>query len=919
MNNDIDRPNTSDTLDTRVTDTRATDTRATDTRATDTRATDTRATDTRATDTRTPDVWTRNTSTPDSLDTSNSLEILDSPSTSESPNTSVSNTSNSTEEIESPRDSEFPRTSESSGTSEERAIMGYPMAKLEGFPYVTSFIRILTEKRTLRARLKTFNVSPLMDIPEEVMEILSHPAFDTAGFVGTKKRVGSLEARETRKWKRQREDDDTTTTALDCLQSLPVTVMEGSTASWSDMSSISLAEPSSPVLLTDDAITLSDRDIPDPVFNPQRLQGLLATIGIHCSFDAVVKCLRKAIVLRDSSANATDGLLVYPLGDIIKVQNLAEFLFASSLLEEAFPLFLHVWTVRRRDLAYNGAKSLIQCVRSAASIGDQALIGALLEREMLVSAQESPQHKLVQSLGYLELANLFQHQRHEETFELYHERARSICPSFGSLLDEFHEAGQKLHDIRNPQVIYGMDSLSEIITRQAFQHGVCSQYHNILAQNSDNNIGEHTLRDVLSATIYMRHPNRPNATAGICHIRNCLQLVFEILNSPSWLISYELCVKRIPQYLAGNPRSHEYALFLSLWVNWRSCQNPCHYLGTEEFKLEDKDTFFGLSGVEILSVITYCISSGKTFQDFVRSTFSSNDLGSLDIPLLKSERVLGLLQLPDEDLMFRFLWYSVKLSRMNTAEGRWRTDPLATLYKNMMIDTFVTGSCEDKNTTTQPKPNNTNRPCSAMTSITVNSTLAKSLSTTPTLASMRRQGRMSYSSTRSYWSNRAMTIDDLSDWASCMSISDLDNSRPVSVGDVPVGDGADPDLVGQNKEISLRNRVGPSKPLPPLPVIQSEDSCLPNPTSPIIIVPDSAPYNENPFTSVASDKSTETTVSPMSHKDSIMDYTPAADGTSTGPITTNRESILYETRIIHDNSRERPIVFEFDFPMPDKG
>jgi hypothetical protein len=878
----------------------------------------------------TPD--TQNTEIPDYLDTSDSFRILDFPGTLESPNATVSNASDSTEETDCSRDLESPRTSESSGTSGEGAKTSSPIAKLEGFPYVTSVIRIPTEKPTLRARLKTFNVSPLIGIPEEVMEILSpvsHPVVDITGFVNMKRRVESLEAREreTRELKRRKKDDKTAAGTFRRPQKLPVTVDEGSTASRSDPSSILLAGLPSPVPPID-SLVLPDQDFPHLVFNPLRLQRLLAIVGIEWNFDTVARCLKKAIVLRDSSVDATDVVSLpasaYSVEHITKVQNLAEFLFASSLLEEAFPLFLHVWTVRRGDFAYKGAKSLIQCVRSAASTGDQALMRALIEREMLVLAQKSPRHNLMQSLGYLELANLFQHQQCEEEFELYRLRARNTCPSFESFLGVFYEAGQKLRDIQKPWIIHATDSFSEVIAMQAFKHEECSQYYDMLFHKSDSNIGEHTLRDVLSAAVYLSHPNQPNASAGVRHIRNCLQLVFKILSSPSWLRSYEICLKRILQYLSGDPRSHEYALFLSLWVNWRSRTDSCENPANDDLTLEDENSFIGLSVVEILSVITYFILSGKTFQTFLQSTFSTNDLGTLNIPLLKSDRILGLLQIPDDDLMFGFLWCSVKLSRMNTAEGRWRIGSLAPLYKSMIIDTFDTGSCGEKNTTTQPKSSDTNRPCSAMTGITFYSTLAKSLSTTPTLASMRRQGRLSSSSTRSYWSNRAMTIDDddLSEWASFMSISDIGNSRPVSASDVPVGDGEDIELAGQNKETSFRIRTGPSKPLPSLPslpVNQGEDTPLLKTTSPIIIVSDSASYNKNPFTDVVIDTSTEPTVPPMDHKDSTMDHTPAPDGTSNVQSPQTKNPSFDETTIIQSDSEERPIVLEFGFPMPGTG
>lgn len=841
---------------------------------------------------------TLDTRTPDSLDTPDSPRILDSPGTSESPNTSMSNTSDSTEETESLGDSESPRTSKSSGTSGERAIISSPIAKLEGFPYVISIIRTPTEEPTFRAQLKTFDVSPLMSIPEEAMEILSpvsHPAFDTTGFVSMKRRVGSLEARETRERKRQKEDDDTAANTLNGSQKLSVTVKEGSTNTWSDLFSIPLAGSPSPDPLINSR-TLSNQDYPHLVFNPQRLQRLLAIISIEWNFDTVARCLRKEIVLRDSSANATDRVSLpasaYSVKHITKVQNLAEFLFASSLLEEAFPLFLHLWTVRRGNFAYKGAKSLLQCVRSAASTGDQALIRAILEREMLVLAQESPRHSLIQSLGYLELANVSQHQQNEDAFKLYRHRALTTCPEFTSMLDVFYEAGQKLGDIQEYWAIYATDSFSNIITTQAFQRLKCSRYYDMLAQDSDNNIGKHTLRDVLSAAIYLRHPNQSNAAAGVRHIRNCLQVVFKILGSSSWLSSYEICSKRILQYLCGNPRSHELALFLSLWMNWRSRTDSCDDHAIEEITVEDENSFTSLSIVEVLSVITYFILSGKTFEAFLQSTSSPNDLGSLNIPLKKADRVLGLLQLPDDDLMFGFLWCSVKLSRINTAEGRCRTGSLAPLYKSMMIDAFNTGSCEERNTKTQPKLSDTDRRCSAITGITVNSISAKSLSTTPTLSSIRRQGRLSSSSTRSYWYNRTMTIDDLSEWASFISTSDIGNSRLVSAGDVPVGDGKDLGLAGQNKKIPLRNRIGPSKPLPPLPVIQGNHTCLPKPTSRTGIVSGSALYNENPFTDAVVDTGIETTVPPIYRKDSTMDYTPAPDGTSTDPVTLNRESIM---------------------------
>jgi hypothetical protein len=89
--------------------------------------------------------------------------------------------------------------------------------------------------------------------------------------------------------------------------------------------------------------------IKDPVYEPRRLQKLLLQAGITCSINTISRYLRKAAVFR-SSMPPTENILGaegYSKQQIENFKAFANFSFASSNLDDAFPLFLLVWIIRK--------------------------------------------------------------------------------------------------------------------------------------------------------------------------------------------------------------------------------------------------------------------------------------------------------------------------------------------------------------------------------------------------------------------------------------------------------------------------------------------------------------------------------------------------------------------------------------------
>jgi hypothetical protein len=509
---------------------------------------------------------------------------------------------------------------------------------------------------------------------------------------------------------------------------------------------------------------------PDTIFEPKRLQALLWKIDLLLSLDVVTTYLRKESVFRDPRRIVAKIHLRIPNVQRKRIKTLAEYLFAASNLDDAFPLFILVWLSVRGEVEYLSqrriSRDLIQCARSAVRYDDKVLIRALLEQELSFAHSSLS----LRSLEYLELSNICQQLKDEVSCVQHHETGMGICPSPKLLRKACDDARRCVQEkIRHDSLSSDnieftfrcayRNELDGPLERQAWPFGFTS--------NLKPSFEEYTLRDVLLVSNSLIPINKNVAKFGISHLRSCIKHALNILNKPPWQTSPDLWLRLISQHWSECPRRVELALFFDLSVNWTAYPVPYDY-----HDLWKENAFNNMSTLEIISVLCYLALNGNdTRNSFYRT---SNDTPNASLEVV-TDRFKALLCLEHDELLMGFLWCCVKLGRRRAFQTS-HSPVLSVSYRDLLTATFMRsyrqGAEEPKQAVREDPP----RPDTAMTEISINPTLAGSISTTSTLSSMRRVAGIGNSSvsvsTISTFSARAITADELSERSSLLSLSD---------------------------------------------------------------------------------------------------------------------------------------------------
>ena len=692
----------------------------------------------------------------------------------------------------------------SDSEEEETAERRFSDDNLEGFPYVKSAFPIPrhpTRVPGLRSRLKSFKVSALKGIPEEISARGSSRPTSPAFVVGTKRSGRSLDQKVDRQHKRQKEgnkaEETITVLTLDdiryenqqispvfgfepdlgwFLHNLPTSATTAGSSSpvWPSTdssttefnSASSVTSTGSDIHQYDGQMSHSKSQIQpidasmDPVIEPSRLQRILAGMGVDWPPDVISRCLRKDVVFRTSSPPAEGSLPAeaYSAEHIKKVKAFAEFLFASSILDDAFPLFLQVWIKRRGDAGYMGLKALMQCARSAVREDDLDLIRSLLEQELSLLHENSPRSDLIRSLVRLELSRISLREGNKSACNLLHYKAMYICPSQTFFLNLFDTARQRLHENIGP------DPLIRDILGEVFQLTDSDQYYETLTRYEENEAEGYILHDVQLAVIYLAQHQAPSeACSGALHLRACLDHAIRILQRDSWWSVHHMLLGNIDTHWPGCPRNAELAVFFQLLKNWSTLPYPC-----EGLELEHENAFNSMSTLQVISVIAFLALDGNNIPGAC----------NVDLPQGAGDRVSALLELEDDTLLMGFLWCFLELSRKR-ASKRLDLTTFTDIYTHLVVYLFKSfGSRENDHSDPLEQGDRRIRE-SVMTEASADPTIATTLSTSSTLSSMRRQSRMSNASSITRWSNRTLTADDLVEQSSMLAISDGAHSQSV--------------------------------------------------------------------------------------------------------------------------------------------
>ncbi|KAF2797581.1 hypothetical protein K505DRAFT_414950 [Melanomma pulvis-pyrius CBS 109.77] len=525
--------------------------------------------------------------------------------------------------------------------------------------------------------------------------------------------------------------------------------------------------------------------IKDPVYDPRRLQGLLSRLGFEWNLDAVTRNLRKNVVFRVESISAKD----WSTEQMQKVKAFAEYLFASSVLEDAFPLFLLVWITRREHM--RDKQSLIQCARSAVRSSDRVLVRALLEQNMSLLDTSSTQSKLLRSSLCLELASVIQQQGYKSHCTTYQKEAIGICPPPSFLLDIFDEAQQQI-PAKAPQYYLRSYTVRQVFLLMGLSEGD-ENYGKLLGQHEEP-FTDQTLSDVLLAVMYLMPQGKSMARNGASRLRNCLKHAIGIFKKQSWRSSHERWLATILGYWPECPCNAQIAVFLDLLMNWSSHPYP-----SDDPEFRQENSFNGLSTIEIISALAFLVlNNPDSDNDIGRKFYASHKTQSSRTQNSAStvkDRAIALLELPDDQLLEGFLFCSLKLSSTKTPRGLGHNRP-TNRYKDLVADMFAKSIHVEIDDSSRVEWAVPRRPAwaralkdfqrteSMMSSDSASPTLARSLSTCSTLSSMRRQSRMTYASFVSRLSNRTTIIDELTGRFSRSTISDGFRSRPVSGNEI---------------------------------------------------------------------------------------------------------------------------------------
>jgi hypothetical protein len=551
-----------------------------------------------------------------------------------------------------------------------------------------------------------------------------------------------------------------------------------------------------------DAILTSKEEIPDPIFQPKRLRALLWKIDLFWDIDVVTTYLRKESVFRDPSSTVPNDHLRIPTEQRKKIKALAEYLFAASNLDDAFPLFILVWLSVREEVESMGlrktSRDLIQCARSALRYNDKALIRALLEQEVSFGYSSLS----VRSLEYLELSNICRQLKDKVSCVRHHETGMGLSPSPRILRKAFDDARRCVQEkIRH-------DRLSSDNIKESFRLADLNElderpervaWHFEFTSNIEPSFEEYTLRDVLLASNSLMPKDQSAAKLGIPHLRSCIKHAINILNKPPWQTSHDLWLRLISQHWPECPRNMELALFFDLSVNWSAYVHPydCHDFWKE-------NSFNNMSTLEIISVLSYLALDGN----YIRTSFyrASNDTPNANLEVV-TDRLKALLNLEHDELLMGFLWCHVKLCRRRAFQTSY-SPVLSVSYRDLLTDTFMRSYREGAEESKQAVWEDPPRPDTAMTEISINPTLAGSISTTSTLSSMRRVAGIGNSSvsvsTISTFSARAITADELAERSSLLSLSDgVPSIYEVDLAEVAYSDDFVPQAtmsVGENQD-----------------------------------------------------------------------------------------------------------------------
>lgn len=335
------------------------------------------------------------------------------------------------------------------------------------------------------------------------------------------------------------------------------------------------------------------------VLEPERVQKLFYNINIAWDLDIISRILQIDYVfphlnLAGVRLPPEDCLRV----NIKTIKASADILFISSLLEDAFPLFLLVWVARRDEPGCKGTTALIQCARSAIQADDRVLVGSILRENLSTLNSRLPERELTYSLVSLEISQLCHMDGYQESGNLFLAEARTMCPSEGSFLEIFSGTHRQMNSY------LASDSISQDIVEQAFEVAEQSKSDESLYRQEEIRSDNYTLRDTIVAVVSLAHYlAQVVVISATKHLRYILKHAVCLLDRPGWRDSNRIWQERLNKHWPKSSKNAERAVYFNLLVNWQRTQD---YL-SGDLSVQMENPLIGMSTLEILSVVSALI------------------------------------------------------------------------------------------------------------------------------------------------------------------------------------------------------------------------------------------------------------------------------------------------------------------------
>ena len=476
------------------------------------------------------------------------------------------------------------------------------------------------------------------------------------------------------------------------------------------------------------------------VLEPKRVQKLLRNINIAWDLDVVSRILHMDYVFPHLNL-----LRVWlPLRDNVKlIKASADILFLSSLPEDAFPLFLLVWLAHRYEPGCKGTTALIQCARSAIQEDDRVLVGSILRGKLTTLSSRLPELELTYSLVCLEISQLSYTHGYHKSGTFFLTEARTMCPSKGSFRKIFSDTHRQMNNY------LASDAMSQDILEQAFELAELSKSDRLRYRQEEIRSDKYTMRDVMLAVISLAHYQAQVVVISATkHLRGILRHAVRLLRRPEWRDSIRNWQKRLQKHWPGSSKNAERAVYFDMLVNWQTAQDCM----SEDLSIQTENPLIGISTLEILSVVSALVWEENNTQDGGEPCL---DWG---IGL----RAAALLTLPNDKLLFQFLWCSVQRSRRMEFEDVFSTASRHS-YRSLVNEVFKKCSVERKIELVKTKYDPTIAELDDLNIAEMNDpTMAESLDTSSTLSSMRTHAKMAHLSSRAPPSD-AESDDELED------------------------------------------------------------------------------------------------------------------------------------------------------------